>query len=267
MEAGIPSPWVPLEVAVKGKLMFLPRITSYEKHVLERLVSYVRDGGTLVMCADAGRKVPEAPEEDWVLLQEFGFRPPAEKEANSNYIDAVPASEDVFPGKTKPFRLRDFWSSPAQEGEQILATFQGETRRPAITWKPMGKGRVVIVWASTIVPAGAEGYPFMRELARWAGVSVHGEGIPASFWTNLVKHESKNTYYGLTYRSGYPGTWKEPTIEGVTRWSLPEGKYHVTELIKASDLGVLTAEALKKDGLSLKLSPYEVAVFRIEKMQ
>jgi hypothetical protein len=265
MEAGIPSPWVPLELAVKGKLMFLPRITSYEEHVLQGLADYVQNGGTLIMCADAGRKVPEVPEEDWVLLRKFGFRPPSEQISNSNYIDAVPVSTEVFTNNAKAFRLRDFWSSSVQEGEQNLAVFQGDGQRPAITWRSFGKGRVVVVWASTIVPAGAEGYPLLRDLARWAGVSIHAEGSPASFWTNLVKHSGEETYYGLVYRSGFPGSAKEPAAEGVTRWFLPEGKYQITELINGRDIGVLTSDALKSAGLPAKMTPYEVAIYRIEK--
>ena len=217
------------------------------------------------MPVDAGRRAPETPEEDWVLLREFGFIPPADKEPNTNYVDAAPSSVEVFPKNTKPFRLREFWASTDQPDQQVIATFQGDSKRPAITWKPFGKGRIVVVWASTIVPAAAEGYPLLRDIARWAGIAIHDEGTPASLWTNLLRDEAKDRYYGLVYRSSYPGGSDRPAIDGVTRWHLPAGDYKVTEMISDREIGTRTAALLKDEGLAAKFNPYEVAVYRIEK--
>jgi hypothetical protein len=265
MEAGVLAPWVPLEQAVKGKLIFLPRVTTYEQNVVNSLVEYVKGGGTLVMCADAGRHIPEASEADWVLLKQLGFTPPAEAKANDNYATAVPADRTVFSAETKAFRFREVWSAKPGPDEQLLAVFQGDARRAAITAKAVGKGRAVVVWASTLVPAGQESDPFLRDLARWAGVTIHAEGTPASFWTNLVQDSARNRYYGLVYCSGFPGNGKAPAIEGEARWFLPTGSYQITELIQGRDLGVFTAAALMK-GISAKLNPYEVAIYRIEKV-
>lgn len=265
MEAGLLSPWVPLEMAVKGKMIFLQKLTAYEKPVIEGLVRYVEEGGVLVMNADAGRHVPEIPEADWVLLKRFGFTSPPEKESNGSYIEAVPLPGDIFPENAKPFRLRDIWSSSLQADEHMIATFQGDASRPAITWKTFGKGRVVVIWTSTIVPARADGgYPFLRDIARWAGVSLRSEGTPSIFWTNLLKNRSQEIYYGLVYHSAFPSDGKGPGIEGVTRWVLPEGEYQVRELINAREIGVRTARQLKEEGLPARLNPYEVAIYRME---
>lgn len=263
MQAGLLSPFAPIDIAVKGKMLHLPRAKSYEKDVIDRIVEYVEQGGTLLMSADAGRFSPDLPKEDWVLLRRLGFQPPETNESNGGYIETMPVPGEVFSPQAGVFRLREFWPANVAEGDHVIANFSGDAARPAITWHNFGKGRVVLVWASTIVP---DGYPFLRDIARWAGVQFHAESEPSSFWTNLLKHRSREDYYGLVYRSSYPNGKDEPPQDGRVRWFVPEGTYRVTELIDGQDLGTFTSQDLVGKGLSLRLNPFAVAIHRLQKV-
>jgi len=263
MKAGLLSPWVPIDLAVKGRMLVLPRAKNYEKHIIDRIVEYVEQGGTLVMSADAGRHSPDLPDEDWILLRRLGFQAPAAAESNGGYIETSPVTGAIFPPQAGVFRLRDFWPAALSGHDEVLANFNGDAARPAITTHPHGKGKVVVVWASTIVPGG---YPFLRDIARWAGVSFHAESTPSSFWTNLLRHRSREDFYGLVYRSSYPGGNDEPPLDGNVRWFVPEGNYRVTELIDGQDLGTFSAKDLGEKGIALRLNPFAVAIHRLQKV-
>ena len=64
------------------------------------------------------------------------------------------------------------------------------------------------------------------------------------------------------------GAYRRPygkPVTGRTWWpKLPDGTYHVTELINPRDLGEQPAERLRTEGLSVTLQPHEVAIFRME---
>ncbi len=246
------EPWAPMEM---------------EKEQIDRVVAYVENGGTLLMSADAGRQSVDAPAEDWVLLRRFGIEPPAKGPALNQKATAVPASGAIFEDEARPFTLRDMWNIPPPVGMETAACFDGDTNRAAISWKPFGKGKVAVVWARTIIPPlfsePTAAYPFFRDMARWAGIEPMADATDTRLWTNLLKTKDGSTFYGLAH----VGVWsKTPatSVEGAVRWLvLPEGNYHVTELISGKEIGDFTAAKLKTDGLPVKLEPREVAIFRM----
>ncbi len=266
IEAGFPAPLVPLSLATKGPVIVLTRNTTLETSTIDGLLKYVEDGGTLIMTADVGRRTVEGSQADWVLLTRLGFTPPQGENSDANYAQALPVAGDVFPESAGSFRLRDTWSHQPAGNETVIATYEGKPGGTAVSWIPYGKGRVVVFWSSTIVPASLGGYPALRDIARWAGAAPTGWGVPASFWTNLLKKKDGETYYGLVYRSAFPTDGKGPAVDGVTYWKLPEGDYTVTELIANQSLGTWSASKLETAGIPASLKPYGVAVYRIAKI-
>jgi hypothetical protein len=247
----------------KGKLLLATGgLGSMEKSLLDRVVRYVEAGGTLLMYPDSGRKCLEDPDADWVLLRRFGIEPPPGEVDRDRKAAAVPVAGAIFTTEAKPFTLRDAWKVPPPEGMESAACFDGDKNSAALSWKPFGKGKVAVVWARTIViPDGGPpeaGYPFLRDVARWAGIQPMAEATDSHVWTNLLKTKDGSSYYGLTKG---PGKGVDTTV----RWLLlPDGDYRVTELISGNELGEFTAARLKMEGLPVKLEPREtVAIFRM----
>ena len=266
MESGILAPATSIQMATQGKFLLLPPVDAYDKPVADQLVHYVENGGTLVMYAMSGR---HSPQEDWILLRRLGYEAP--KGPVQMGILATPVKGEIFPGKTGSFSLRDVWPAPDDAKSNIVATFQ-KTELPAVTWKPFGKGRVVVVWTNTIQPAMlSDGYPFLRDIARWAGVHTYAESDSTSLWTNLLQNPKKKAYYGLVYyafnHSSKPNFAPEATRSGNTRWFVPEGKYRITELISGKDLGTRSAADLGKQGIEVKLEQGAVAIYRMEQVR
>ena len=265
MEAGVLAPIASLEMAAQGKFLFLPRIDAYEKSVVEGLAHYVEKGGTLMLCADTGRHSPDLPQEDWVLLRRLGFGVPSGV-SQSGVVLATPVKGEIFQENAAPFTLRDIWTAPEDPQANIVARIQ-KSAQPVMTWKSLGKGRVVVIWANAILPAMlSHGYPFVRDIARWAGVRSYAESDSPSLWTNLVKHQNKDAFYGLVYHAYYHVDSPKIglAISGSVKWFLPAGKYKITELISGKALGMQTAADLGKQGVATKLEQGEVAIYRME---
>ena len=252
----------------KGKLLLATHtLKSMEKSLLDRVVRYVEAGGTLLMYPDIGRKCVEQPDADWVLLRRFGIAPPPGEVVPDWKAAAVPVVGAIFTTEAKPFTLRDAWKVPPPEGMESAACFDGDKSRAAISWKRFGKGKVVVVWAQTIVTPDwglpEAGYPFLRDIARWAGIQPQAEAVDSHLWTNLLKTKDGSSYYGLAH----VGSWQNSPAKGVdttVSWlRIPDGSYTVTELISGKELGNFTAETLRTDGLPVKLEPREVAIFRM----
>jgi hypothetical protein len=252
----------------KGKLLLAFHcLENMEKSLADRVVRYVENGGSLLMRPDAGRKCVDEPDADWVLLRRFGIEPPPGEFVPDRKAAAVPVAGTIFTAEAKPFTLRDAWKVPPPEGMESAACFDGDKNRAALSWKPFGKGKVAVVWARTIVPpdwgiTGA-GYPFLRDVARWAGIQPQAEAVDSHLWTNLLKTKDGSTYYGLAH----VGCWQGAPANGVdtaVRWLiLPEGDYRVTELISGKEIGEFSAARLKAEGLPVRLAPREVAIFRM----
>ena len=234
---------------------------EYVKHLaaatIDELVAYVEGGGCLYMRADAGRHCLERPGEEWVLLRRFGIAPPAGECEKDFYRDAV-----TVDGQT--FRLRDGWE--VEPVGKTLATF-AHNDAPALSRVPFGKGSVIVRWAQTVVPPSHESsHSILADVAELAGVKRHALADHPRLWTNLLKHRENAAWYALVYA----GPWHRPpdqdSVAGRAWWPyLPDGSYHVTELIHQRDLGVHDAETLRSKGLTIELQPREVTIWKMER--
>lgn len=252
-----------------GKLLFLasPRLVQMGEKLIDRIVRYTENGGTVLMSASTGRKCIENQEEDWVLLKKFGLTPPEGEMIINRPTITVPTGNTVFNADSKSFTLRDLWQVKPPEGAETVALFDNNPQRAAISWKKFGKGKVAVVWAQTVVPpmfASENGkYAFMGDVAKWAGVRPFAEVTDNRLWTNLLKTKDGRKFYGLVHAGSWQGNPSNP-VEGSVRWlNLTEKKYRITELISGKDLGEWTAEKLSKEGIQLKLGPKEVAIYRM----
>ena len=267
LQAQVPFANTPPDFAERGQLLFVTATASrfMEKSTREQVVRFAERGGTVVMKAFAGSVDPDQPGKEWVLLRRFGFAPPEGPVEADHYLVARPVPGPVFSDTPGDFVLRDLWRVPVREGEQTAAVLAGNTNRVAISWRPFGKGRVAVIWAETTVPpfAGAghgAARPFFRDFARWAGVAIPADADSTLLWTNLLKRDDGAAWYGLVH-AGHDGK----PVTGRTWWpGLPDGTYHVTELINPRDLGELPAERLRTEGVSVTLQPHEVTIFKLE---
>jgi hypothetical protein len=265
-----------LPKAFQSKVLFV--IQSDQQQLRERaiqeLVGYVRKGGTLVMCATAGRKSPDLPGEDWILLRQFGFGPPSSEEVRY-YAQARAVPGSFFLSGAGVFELHTCGRGQSTPpGAQTVACFVEDPREPAISWRTFEKGKIVVIWASAIVPPvvseghgeGRPSYPFLRDIASWGGVPLLLESTNVHLWANLLKRTSETVYYCLVGRL----MWYDPpekSGEGVIRFPLlPDGRYRISELVSQANRGVMTADLLKKEGLPVALSPREVTILRLERV-
>ena len=266
LEAQHVAPLVEANLATTGRLLYCLSTygTAYETPLVEQLAQYVENGGRLVMSANAGRTDPDRPGEDWVLLRRLGFAPPQESARPRKPLVARTQAGAVFPQAGRAFSL-EAPSWVPQESEGVLARF--EDGSPAMTLRPYGKGEVVVLWASGVIPPSrGEPYPFLADVARWAGVASRSSASDFHFYTNLLVHRDGRTHYGLVYRTSTAFPWGQTgePVEARTRWELPEGRYRVSERLSGRDLGIVTAATLREEGLPTSLAPHAVAVYRME---
>ncbi len=264
----VPCSRAPAESWDKCKLLVIARAAGMlDEATLARVARYVEAGGTVFMMADAGRTCVDRPDEDWVLLRRFGFTPPPGPIIPDRYTTILPLTGTVFQATARPFTIRDTWAVPLPAGADTIAVVQGEPGRAAISWKPVGKGRVAVLWAQTIVPpiVAAEGgvnYPFLRDIARWAGVRLDAESTDYRFWTNFLCVPDGSAYYGLVF------VHQAAAAEGTVRWlTVPDGRYRVTELLSGTELGERTGAQLRTEGLRTKLRMLEAAVYRMKRVE
>jgi hypothetical protein len=241
-----------------------------DRPAIDALVAYVENGGTLLMRADSGRRCIEPGSADWALLTRLGFPPPGEIQADAT-VRARPADTGLWGQRTGSFRLRDCWQVAPIAGTTTEAVFAGDHPRAAISSRTVGKGRVAVIWAQTVLPplyADGEGasFPLYRAAAAWAGVALPTSSENPLFWTSVLASRTAGTHYGLVHL----GVWQgEPAQRQATilRWHhLPPGTYAVSEVLSGHALGSRTAAELAANGLPLELGPHEVAVFRFVAM-
>jgi hypothetical protein len=239
-----------------------------EGSLIDRIVRYVEAGGALLMSPSAGRRRIEAPgTADWVLLRRLGFDPPAGEMVPDRKAMVAPRGTSILKSGAGAFTLREIWEAGPQKGSETAACFEGDAARPALSWRSVGKGKVAVFWAQTLVPplfsAEGESYAFLGDVARWAGVPPVAEVTDSRFWTNLLKSRDGASYYALAHVGWWANAPSTP-VQGSIRWAgLPEGTYRVTELLSGRLVGDFSAGQLKRDGLALKLAPRETAVFRM----
>lgn len=275
LESQLVPPMAEIDKATSGKLLFCISSlgTSYEGEVIDKIVRFVKEGGTLVMTADAGRKSPDLPNQDWVLLQKLGLPVPSERAGSGKKERATTKNSPLFPGKESLFTVAGpLWNAPAEGSGEAVAQYEGTPAAPAISWKEVGHGRVVVLWATRLVPPADDenaGYPYLADLARWAGIEQKSNASHPRIYTNLLKHEAKDTYYGLAYHSGSHMPWGRPGSEREfsTQWHVPEGRYEITEVLSGKSLGPFDSETLKSKGLPGKTNQHEVLIYRMEKIE
>jgi hypothetical protein len=250
----------------KGKLLILTNDRSaLEQNEIDRIIRYVKNGGTVFMQADYGRSNIDSPNEEWSLLTRFGFAPPQKTVNKGRQINAIPVSGGLFLNNATPFRVRDIWKVSKQDGVNEEAYFDAGKTIPALSWKSFGKGKVAVLWAQTIIPpmVARGSYPFLRDVAKWAGVELYSKASTDLFWTNFLIGKDGKTFYGLVHVGSRQGRPKS-TVSGNVQWlKLPQGNYEVTELISGEKLGTLPAEELKTRGLEVTLNPKEVSIFKM----
>ena len=270
LEAQVIAPLANIPVATSGRVLFALTAlgTSYETSLSDALVKYVQDGGTLVMTAAAGRQDPDRPTEDWVLLKRFGWEAPAESNPRTDQLLARTIASPLFPQEGQTFALSGpAWKPASTEG--MVASFTDGA--PAVSWKSFGAGRIVVLWASGLVPPSVVpgSTSLVADIARWAGVSFSSTASDPLLYTSLLKHQSDDIFYGLVYHSSGRQPWGQdgPPLHGQTRWVVPPGDYSVRELITDQDLGTFSAARLLDSGIDSQLKPHAVAVYRLARIQ
>lgn len=266
LESHLIAPLVELSTAIQGKLVFALSDfgDAYEANVIDTLVDYVENGGTLVMTADAGRHSANLPNKDWVLLQRFGWMPPADNGKYGGKERATTLESDIFQTAGQSFELGGRrWRTESSEAD--IARYQDGS--PAVSQKAFGRGQVIVLWANGLIPPAdtKNGIDFIADIADWVGVPRPSTATHPRIFTNLLKHKSEATYYGLAYHSGSHMPWgqKGPALDAQTKWTLPAGNYRVTELISGQDLGVFSASDLQANGIQCDLVRHAVAIYRM----
>lgn len=243
------------------------RIEMMMRDQVDKVVAYVRQGGTLVMGADAGRVCIQEPDKQWVLLNELGITIPT-KDMRAGYRVAQAEIQKVDWGvpQGQNVKLRDTWDITETDSMQVLARFT-DNKMPAITCQTVGKGKVVVIWARTIVPEIYGGISSIHgRLLDWLGVKRLADADSPRLWTHLLKHKSMPTWYGLVYAGPMNRPPDQNAVQGKVWWpGLPEsGQYQITELITGQSLGTLSASELRLQGLPVNLQPQQVAFFSFQ---
>ncbi|HEY3332543.1 MAG TPA: beta-galactosidase [Capsulimonadaceae bacterium] len=236
---------------------------------IDSIVKYVENGGVLLMRPDTGEVCVETPDQRWALMKRFGIAPPT-GDPDNGYIAAKPIAGTMFGEGTPSFVLRNFWAASEQPGMTTLASVERKPGQVAMSWKPFGKGKVIVVWAQTIVPADRSAdhggsYSVLRDVAKWAGARIYTDASSLKLWTNLLKGDDGSTYYALAYRP----VWQEdnpPAVSGTVQYTVPDGNYDVTEIISGTSVGTMTASKLKTDGISVKLEPHALGLYRLRRL-
>jgi hypothetical protein len=241
-------------------------IEFMKRQMFDKVVRYVKDGGTLVMRADAGRVCVDQPEQDWALLTALGIRTPHSPVRKGYRVASVTdqVAWGMKPGDS--VKLRNTWDVPATAAIQTLASYP-DNKSPAITVETVGKGRVVVIWGSTVVPEIEGGINTIHgKLMDWLGIKRQSDSDSPRLWTHFLKHAKKPIWYGLVYAGP---TYRAPDtkpVGGKVWWpGLPEsGTFKITELITGKSLGTLSASQLRSEGLPIQLEYQQVDFLSFE---
>ncbi len=244
----------------KAKLVvaFPQRMIYMTGKMMDGLVQYVKDGGVLLMGAEAGRTRIE-DDAEWTLLKTFGFSAPGARSAGIPYPIFDVESKEKIGLLRAPYR--DY---KVGADEKVFAADGGG--RPAITVKKFGKGYVYVMWAETNVPfqdrQGKEiKRSYIRDIALKHGAAVPFDANSCFVWANLLQNPKNGTWYLLLMRNlkEHDGT-TPPTKVQVT---LPEGKYRISELINKKINWTKSAAELR-EGFEITLAEKEVAILKLE---
>jgi hypothetical protein len=240
-------------------LVALPQRLNYLfKKDMDTLANYVKDGGVLVMGAEAGKTRIE-DDATYQMLREFGFNAPGDKKPG------IPFSIYSAADKTKIGLLRHFYPHELKDGEHIVAVT--EKNLPVITSKPYGKGTVYVLWAGSNVPTSDKKGKdietfYLREIAQRHGCTVPMDADSIFVWTNLLKDKRNQNWYLLVMRDKKErdGTTPPTTVTV----DLPSGNYRVSELINGKIDWRKSSADLATNGFKLTLTEKEVAILKFE---
>ena len=258
--SNVTAAWKKAKMTVASPLMKL-----MAQKDCDALLDYVKNGGTLFMTADTGRRVIEKDGEDWVLLRAFGFDEPEvlPKEWYAG-MEVEPGSRWAGSGGCFSSQVRSPFIAPRNCGE-ILMRMTNLRKTPALSMKKFGGGKIYVLWLGEIIPFGfnkPESESFLRMIAKDAGVKLPVEADNRLIMTNLLKNGS--THYLLVMRDKR-GT-KDVLNSRVRLPHLPKGEYRISELISGNaGFAPSTAEQLAEKGLEIPLKPMEVSIYKIEK--
>ena len=258
--SNVTNAWKKTKMTVASPLMKL-----MAQKDCDALYRYVKNGGTLFMTADTGRRVIEKNGEDWVLLRSFGFREPEvlPKEWYAE-MDIEPGSRWSKFGGSFCTRVRSPFVAPKNCGE-VLMRMTNVRKSPALTMKRVGKGKVYVLWLGEIIPWGfdkPESGSFLRLIAKDADLKLPVEADNRLIMTNLLKNENVRYLLVMRDKRGTKGVLKSK----VRLPYLPKGNYRIRELISESPVQIASAERLAEKGLEIPLKPMEVSIYKIDRI-
>ena len=235
-----------------------PKLTVASRREAEELVAYARNGGTLLVCADTARTVVEEEGRDWWLLKALGLGAPTAECGSQATVSGLDGCVARVAGTF----------DPCPDPGRVLMT--REDGVAALTERAFGRGRVIVLWASELVPyceAGIpEAKPFLAALQRRAGIVPQVETESRIDWTNLLRKD-ESTWYLLTLTApsafGRPAPEAVPARERRFRVRLPKGEWRLADLVGGKTIGPFSSEALAADGFADSPRFNEVRIWRI----
>lgn len=276
-----------------SKLVVLPDtgMRVIEDKVARELADYVKDGGNLLMFASSGRYSMESgnsdldllrsyvkhdlettrkmnsPENDWLLLKHFGFKPPEEPVKQNFRVTPAGVEGTALADYRKMGLLRDIWVTEEGNGKTIATGVLLGKTSPALTMKEYGKGKVFVIWACTQIPSDKSNRyenSLLRGVAEMVGADLPVETSSRLQFINLMKHKDEDIWYVLVFNNNKD---EKDKPEETVKVTLPDGEYKVSELANKKSLGTLSAEKLKKEGLKNKLEPQDIAIYKLSKVK
>lgn len=265
---GGPEHWkkAPLLIAISSNAEYL------ENSSMDELVEYVKQGGHLILSARIGR-YNITGKNHGSLLEKFGLPPvPSPAKMTSTFARSLP--EPPFGDQPARFLLQGPSEVPSLPPEvHTIALYEND--HPAVSWRPFGKGRVIVIWAESIpAPSRDEkswAHPhqppsgnLLRDLAQWSGVRTYVDSPVPNLYMNLLKDHDRDIYYGLAQYASYRIENPQP-LTTKAAYTLPSGTYKVKELISDRDLGKFSSQQIA-DGLEDQWQPDAVTLYRMEKI-
>jgi hypothetical protein len=250
-----------------AKVLFGESETSHimTQQLIDQIAAYVKGGGQWVMRADAGGSCVQQPHEDWVLLKLLGIAPPV-SQVRTGYRMAHASDQSWNMSPDKLFKFRDTWDVELPNDARLLAVFE-DSGKPAMTLHDIGKGKVIVIWARTVVPEIAGGENTIHDkLVDMLGVQRKCQSDSPRLWTHLLQHKSEPTWYAMAYAGPWHLRGLGNRVAGNVSWpGLPEGKtFDVTELITGKNIGKMTSEQLRTKGMALQLQSRQVVFYQLK---
>ena len=242
-------------------VMAPPELRTASRREAEELVEYARGGGTLFISAEVARKVVEDESEDWWLLRRLGFAAPA-----SELRGARPVISGLGGCEA---RVRAALVPAGDFGEVLMKTEGGQ---PALTEKAFGKGRVIVLWASELIPYFEGGIPdakpFLPKLLARAGVRSRVSTQSRLHWVNLLRKDDDTWYLLTTCAPAAHSQARPDAAPKDDRWfkvDLPGGMWEIRDLVSGETRPAMKADELRERGFDDHLDNWQVRVWRLNR--